>query len=93
MNVFSDKDGILYWADGYDKNWHAYVNGKEVPIYRANINFKAISLPKGNNNISFVYNPYLFKMSLFIFYGTMISVITLLIIRGFYIIIKHKNYQ
>ncbi len=93
VNVFSDKDGILYWADGYDKNWHAYVNGKEVPIYRANINFKAISLPKGNNNISFVYNPYLFKMSLFIFYGTMISVITLLIIRGFYIIIKHKNYQ
>ena len=32
MKTSAASDGILYWADGYDKHWHAYVNGKEIPI-------------------------------------------------------------
>jgi len=71
MQVSVDQEGILYWADGYDKNWHAYIGGKEVPIYQANINFKAMHLPKGKNTISFVYKPVLFKIGLFVFYGTL----------------------
>jgi hypothetical protein len=65
----SASDGVLYWADGYDKNWHAYVNGNEVPVFRANINFKAISLPKGVNQVKFVFKPFLFNIGLFVFYG------------------------
>ncbi len=72
MKVSTNQKGILYWADGYDKWWNAYVNGKEVPVYRANINFKAISLPKGTSTIRFVYNPILFKIGILIFYGTLI---------------------
>lgn len=72
LNLETNEPVILYWADGYDKWWRAYVNGKEVPIYRANVNFKAIALPKGENHIRFVYDPGLFKGSLFIFYGTII---------------------
>lgn len=78
MKVFAE-EGILYWADGYDSNWHAYINGKEVPIYRANINFKAISLPAGSNNISFTYEPFLFKIGLYIYYGVFIISILLVI--------------
>jgi hypothetical protein len=80
MKTSAGSDGILYWADGYEKNWHAYVNGKEVPIYLANINFKAISLPKGINNINFTYNPFLFKIGLLVFYGIFIICILLSII-------------
>ena len=69
IKTSADNDGILYWADGYDEGWHAYVNGKEVPVYRVNINFKAISLPKGNSIVSFTYNPFLFRIGLFVFYG------------------------
>jgi len=72
MNVFSPESGILYWADGYDKNWHAYIDGKEIPIYRANINFKAVILPKGTHKIIFAYNPFLFKIGIFVFYGTFV---------------------
>lgn len=68
----ADSPGILYWSDGYDKGWRAYVDGKEVPIYRANINFKAINIPAGNSNISFTYEPFLFKIALYIFYGIVI---------------------
>jgi uncharacterized membrane protein YfhO len=84
MQAYTDREGFLYWADGHDKNWHAYINGKEVSIYRANINFKAIRLPKGTNNIKFIYNPFLFKAGLFVFYVTLIiCLLATLIIRGF----------
>ena len=66
MKVSTDKDGILYWSDGYDSNWKAYTNGKKASIHRANINFKAIALPKGENNVRFVYKPVLFIISLFV---------------------------
>lgn len=87
MTVFTDSDGILYWADGYDKNWHAYINGKEVPVYRANVNFKAVSLPKGANNVNFVYEPFLFKLGLFVFYGALIvCTFAVGIIKTFYFV-------
>jgi len=75
--------GLLYWADGYDKGWQAYINGKEVPIYRANINFKAISLPAGANNISFTYEPFLFMIGLYIFYSVFIISILMVIATPF----------
>lgn len=52
--------------------WAAYINGMKVSIYRANVNFKAIGLPKGNNNISFVYDPFWFKASLIFFFGAFV---------------------
>lgn len=85
MKVYADNDCILYWADGYDRGWHAYVNGKETPVYRANINFKAIAIPKGTSRINFVYNPFLFKAGLSVFYGTFImSILAAMIFISFY---------
>lgn len=92
MKASADNDGILYWADGYDKNWHAYINGKEVPVYRANINFKAISIPKGTSKIYFIYNPFLYKIGLFIFYGTLLlCILAAVIMNGFYIVSRKLN--
>lgn len=87
MKVSTDKTGILYWADGYDKWWHAYIDGKEVPIYRANINFKAIVLPKGEHIVRFIYNPILFKAGLYAFYGSLI----ISVIASLTLFIFHKN--
>ncbi|MBW1742172.1 MAG: YfhO family protein [Deltaproteobacteria bacterium] len=71
IDVVTDKDGILYWSDGFDEGWRAYVNGKESPIYRANVNFKAMVLQTGRSHIDFVYQRPLFKMALLAFYGTL----------------------
>ena len=76
MNVVTDKEGILYWSDGFDNGWHAYVNGEEVSIYRANINFKAIVIPKGVSHINFVYEHTLFKLALWAFYGALMLAVT-----------------
>lgn len=75
LKTRTNKTGILYWADGYDKWWRAYVNGNEIPVYRANGNFKAIPLPKEENEVRFVYNPLLFKIALSLYYGAFISFI------------------
>ncbi len=76
MRVLSEKTGLLYWADGYDDNWHAYINGIEAPIYRANVNFKAISVSEGISNIHFEYEPRLFINSLYIFYGALLITVS-----------------
>lgn len=69
ITAVSDEDGFLYWSDGFDKSWKAYVNGVETGIYRANVNFKAIPLIKGTNEITFVFEPALFKAALSVFYS------------------------
>lgn len=72
------RDGLLYWADGYDPHWRASIDGIEVPVLRANINFKAVWLPKGNHRIDFVYDPVLFRRALGVFYGTALIVCIIL---------------
>lgn len=67
IKTSAKKQGVLYWADGYDKWWIAYINGAKAPIYQANVNFKAIILPAGENNIKFIYNPFFFRIALFVF--------------------------
>ena len=72
IEVKTEKAGMLYWSDGYDRWWQADINGKEVPIYRANFNFKAIFIPPGLNDIRFIYRPILFLTGLHVFYGSLI---------------------
>ena len=42
LTVVSQTQGFLYWADGYDKDWHAYIDGKEVPLKEAWIGKKTV---------------------------------------------------
>lgn len=69
VKVESGRKGFLYWADGYDNGWRVYVNGKEAPLYRANVNFKAVAVGKGVSDVSFVYDPGLYKTALYVYYG------------------------
>lgn len=80
------EDGILYYADGYDEHWHAYLDKREIPIYRANLNFKAVFVPQGNHRICFEYDPWLYRYSLYIYFGTF------LIIGLWMVLLSAKNY-
>jgi len=50
----------LILTDTYYNGWHAYIDGTEVPIYRANVNFRGIKVPAGPHQILFKYIPYNF---------------------------------
>lgn len=56
----ASNDAVLVLTDTYYSGWHAYIDGKEVPIYRANVNFRGIKVPAGEHQISFKYIPYNF---------------------------------
>lgn len=46
--------GWLYYADAWHPFWRAYVNGREVPVVRANLAFKAVPIPPGPSEVLFV---------------------------------------
>ena len=55
LDVRTAKEGILVLTDTYYPGWEALVDGKETKIYRANYNFRAIIIPKGEHQIVFKY--------------------------------------
>ena len=48
---------VLYWADGFDPSWRAWIDGTEVVVHRANLAFKAVFVPPGLHAIRFEYRP------------------------------------
>jgi hypothetical protein len=54
--------GWLSYADVWHPSWRATVNGKRVPVYRANMAYKAIPIEGGDNVIEFRFGSRLFSV-------------------------------
>jgi hypothetical protein len=48
---------LLFLSDVYDSGWQVTVDGVSAPIYRADYDFRAVSLPAGTHTIQFIYQP------------------------------------
>lgn len=62
INVTTDVNKLLFLSDAYYPGWKAYVNEKEVKIYRADYAFRAVVVPPGHSLIKFTYDPLSFKI-------------------------------
>jgi hypothetical protein len=51
------RPGFLLLLDTYYPGWTAMVNGRPEKIYRADYNFRAVSLPAGKAEVRFSYRP------------------------------------
>ncbi len=69
LEVEAPARGLLYWADGFDPHWRAWVDGKEVPVHRANLAFKAVFVPPGRHTVRFEYRPTLLLVTSLLFVG------------------------
>ena len=67
---------ILFLSDVYDDGWEAAIDGKKTPVYRADYDFRAVSVPQGVHTVEFRYHPKEFRIGVIIFF---ISVIVLVI--------------
>ena len=80
--VFSE----MYYADG----WKAFVDGKEMPHYRADYVLRAMNIPAGRHTVEFKFEPQVVQA------GGMVSLIgtalmVLVLAGGVYFIIRRKG--
>lgn len=75
------KDVIAVFSEvWYDKGWNAYVDGKQIPYFRADYLLRAAQLPSGNHKVEFKFEPRSYYMGENI---SLISSILLLLVLGF----------
>ena len=68
LEIDAPHHGIVYWSDSFDKRWEVKINGKDHPLLKANLNFKAFFIPKGFHKISLRFNPIKVKIAITLFY-------------------------
>ena len=58
--------GLVVLADLWDKGWNAYLNGRRVPILRANHAVRRVEVPLGEATLEFRYEPASFAWGLWL---------------------------
>jgi hypothetical protein len=53
--------GFLVLTDPYYPGWHAFVDGQEAPILRADYLFRAVALGPGSHLVRFAFTPTSFE--------------------------------
>ncbi|MDD2530747.1 MAG: YfhO family protein, partial [Bacteroidales bacterium] len=88
----SKSDGIMVCSEiYYPEDWKAYIDGKEVPYFRANYILRAINVPKGDHVIEFKLESDTFKtFNIISLFGSIILVLIVLF-AIFYPIYKNRK--
>ena len=72
------EEGYLVLTDAYYPGWRALVDGREVPIHRADVLFRAVRLPAGRHRVEFIYDPLSFKIGAVISLAALLGVVAAL---------------
>lgn len=74
LKVSTERDGLLVLADTYYPGWKAIIDDKETQILPANLDQRAIIVPKGTHSVKFIFQPQSFilgsRISLFFHFVT-----------------------
>jgi hypothetical protein len=74
--VVAPRDGLAVIADPYFPGWAATLDGKPVPVVRANYAFQAVPVPAGRHELRLAYHGRLVVV------GAAVSLATLLLVAG-----------
>ena len=90
MNVATTEDGYVFFGDGFHKLWTSFVDGEKQQIYKTNINFKSVFVPKGKHNVIFQFNPKLFKYAAITSVTVQFSAVLFILLAFWLLSRKHK---
>jgi hypothetical protein len=76
------RPGFLLLLDTYFPGWTATVDGRPSKIYRADYNFRAVTLPAGTSSVKFSYRPLSFCLGLWISIITFLALTLTLFWKG-----------
>lgn len=85
IEVKTDQDGYLFIADTWYPGWKAWVDGKRVEIIRADYNFRALPIERGDHYVKIFYLPDALTS------GSVISIVSVLCLLGYSILRKLKT--
>ena len=83
--VETANDGVLMMTIPYEDGWHAYVDGVETVIKKADLGFQGIPLGKGKHDIAFRYSCPLFKE------GLAVSLTGLILFAALYVFLRRSG--
>ena len=83
IDVRTAAGGFVVLSDLFFPGWKALLDGAEAPIYRANFMFRAVPVPSGDHEVTFLYRPLSFRL------GAAISVSTLAILLALGLATRH----
>ncbi len=61
IDVESDRGGMLALHDVYYPGWIAEIDGRQVPILRADVLFRGLEVPPGQHRVVFQFKPFSFE--------------------------------
>jgi hypothetical protein len=82
LNSSSKSPAYLVLSDTYYPGWEATVDGKDVPIYRANYAMRAVFLEPGTHTVTYEFRPLSFRIGLWISLLTLAGVCFYVIITA-----------
>jgi hypothetical protein len=65
-------------TDAYYPGWHAYLDGSPVPLWRANLAFRAVHVPSGAHTVEFRFEPRSVRLGLALGGTAALAIIALL---------------
>lgn len=83
-----DEPGLLCLAIPYSEGWDAYVDGKKVKLYQANVMYMALDLDAGNHDIRLAYHTPWLKEGMYL---SMTVWAAFLVYCGFLLFRRHKE--
>ncbi|HEX2078584.1 MAG TPA: YfhO family protein [Longimicrobium sp.] len=57
VRTTASRPALLVLSDNWYKDWHAAVDGREVPIHRTNHTFRGVVVPQGEHTVEFTFRP------------------------------------